>query len=134
MFVAPAATSGFGGDDGFGSGKFDPNAPSAKLEADLNNPFLNEAKKNNTTEDGEEILFDDDTSKPLEPFPRVSAKPDGWEFYIRHPPKKKGLSATQRYGCLNIARGRRPVGRRGSKITQLCNALSDTGRRCTSGS
>ena len=95
--LAPAATSGFGGDDGFGSGKFDPNAPSAKLEADLNNPFLNEAKKNNTTEDGEEILFDDDTSKPLEPFPRVSAKPDGWEFYIRHPPKKKGLSATQRY-------------------------------------
>ena len=100
MFVAPAATSGFGGDDGFGSGKFDPNAPSAKLEADLNNPFLNEAKKNKATEDGEEVLFDDDTSKPLEPFPRVGAKPDGWEFYIRHPPKKKGLSTTQRHVCL----------------------------------
>ena len=102
MFVAPpAAAATFGDLDGFGSGAFDPNAPSAKLEADLNNPFLNEAKKANAgaAEDGDEILFDDDTSKPLEPFPRVGAKPDGWEFYIRHPPKKKGISATQRQVC-----------------------------------
>ena len=110
MFVgAPAASSGFGGDDGFGSGKFDPNAPSAKLEADLNNPFLNEAKKNSSTEDGEEVLFDDDTSKPLEPFPRVGAKPDGWEFYIRHPPKKKGLSTTQRHVCFSLNLCARPL-------------------------
>ncbi len=92
-FGMPAATSGFGGatDDGFGSGKFDPNAPSAALAADLNNPFLNEAKGNQPAggEDGDEILFDDDTSQPLQPFPRLDVKPDGWEFYIRHPPKKK---------------------------------------------
>ena len=138
MFVAPAATAGFGGGDAFGSGKFDPNAPSAKLEADLNNPFLNEAKKNKATEDGEEVLFDDDTSKPLEPFPRVGAKSDGWEFYIRHPPKKKGLSMSgaQRHVCFIIhirARGGGRWGSRGSRITQLRNLLSDIGRRCLSG-
>ena len=34
-------------------------------------------------------LFDDDTSKPIEAFPRVNVYTDGWEMFIRHPPKKK---------------------------------------------
>jgi hypothetical protein len=34
-------------------------------------------------------LFDDDTSQPLETFPRLSYDGEGWEMYIRHPPKKK---------------------------------------------
>ena len=34
-------------------------------------------------------LFDDDTSRPLEPFPRVDVESEGWEMFIRHPPKKK---------------------------------------------
>jgi hypothetical protein len=90
-FGVPSASSAFGApDDGFGAGKFNPNAPSAALAADLNNPFLNEAKKSEAEgEDGDEVLFDDDTTLPLEPFPRLENKVDGWEFYIRYPPKKK---------------------------------------------
>ena len=34
-------------------------------------------------------LFDDDTSQPLEPFPRLTYDGEGWEMYIRSPPKKK---------------------------------------------
>ena len=34
-------------------------------------------------------LFDEDTSQPLEAFPRVNDVVEGWEMYIRHPPKKK---------------------------------------------
>jgi len=38
-------------------------------------------------------LFDDDTSQPLEPFPRIMHDgKEGWEFFIRHPPKKKMTS------------------------------------------
>nr|CAD7441005.1 unnamed protein product [Timema bartmani] len=34
-------------------------------------------------------LFDDDVSQPLEDFPRVEYKGDGWEMHLRQPNKKK---------------------------------------------
>jgi hypothetical protein len=58
------------------------------------NPFLpGEVQKPfsaRTKEDFDDnILFDEDTSEALLPFPRIAVKPDGWEMFIRHPPKKK---------------------------------------------
>ena len=73
----------------------------APMEADLNNPFKAEEagfpgpgkkKKNADGTTPETPLFDDDTSKPLEPFPRINKEVDGWEMFIRHPPKKKMTS------------------------------------------
>ncbi|CAH2011654.1 unnamed protein product [Acanthoscelides obtectus] len=34
-------------------------------------------------------LFDDDTSVPLEPFPRIDWSGEGWEMHLRQPNKKK---------------------------------------------
>jgi hypothetical protein len=46
-----------------------------------------------TSTDGEPSddgpLFDDDMSQPLEAFPRVTYDGEGWDMYIRSPPKKK---------------------------------------------
>lgn len=78
--LLPGASAG-----GFGTGDFNPSATGGK--ADEANPFL--AGEKDGEEEFDEPLFDDDTSKPLEPFPRLNVKPDGWEFFIRHPPKKK---------------------------------------------
>lgn len=70
----------------------------APMEADMNNPFKAEEagfpgpgkkKKNPDGTTPETPLFDDDTSRPLEPFPRIHKEVDGWEMFIRHPPKKK---------------------------------------------
>ena len=87
--LMPGASAG-----GFGTGDFNPSAkPTSFGVADEVNPFAAEAKAavggGAEDEGGDSPLFDDDTSKPLEPFPRVGTKPDGWEFFIRHPPKKK---------------------------------------------
>eukprot|EP00096_Caligus_rogercresseyi_P016259 TRINITY_DN884_c3_g1_i4.p1 TRINITY_DN884_c3_g1~~TRINITY_DN884_c3_g1_i4.p1 ORF type:complete len:1091 (-),score=328.00 TRINITY_DN884_c3_g1_i4:1802-5074(-) len=70
---------GFGFDDGFSQAK----SIIAVKKAE-ENPFLD------TTEPIEdEPLFDDDTSQPLDPFPRLDYTGDGWEMFLRHPPKKK---------------------------------------------
>lgn len=99
----PFAGTGAGymaGAQGFGQDSFDPNAP--KPIGDMNNPFLasgNEVPFSQQTDPkADELdspLFDDDTTQPLEPFPRLQCDVDGWEMFIRHPPKKK-LTA-QRY-------------------------------------
>jgi hypothetical protein len=34
-------------------------------------------------------LFDEDTSQPLEEFPRVTYVGDGWDMHLRQPNKKK---------------------------------------------
>ena len=65
------------------------------VQADMNNPFLAEQKEKKDGDDGDSDefpLFDTDVSKPLEVFPRVKKEPDGWDMYIRHPPKKKVTS------------------------------------------
>ena len=111
----PFGNSGLGGGmgaDDFISGNF-PTAPSntpgvarredafgqAPMTDDLNNPFLAlDSKTPGVDEACDGPLYDDDTTKPLEPFPRLKYDGNGWEMYIRHPPKKK-LTA-QRYICL----------------------------------
>ena len=69
----------------------------ASLEADLNNPFKlpSGGKKSGDGESPDSILFEQDTSKPLDPWPRLTYEGDGWEMFIRHPPKKK--ITAQRY-------------------------------------
>ena len=69
----------------------------ASLEADLNNPFKlpSGGKKSGDGESPDSILFEQDTSRPLEPWPRLTYEGDGWEMFIRHPPKKK--ITAQRY-------------------------------------
>ena len=102
-----AAIDAFGGAINMAQNQFGYGAPEpefgdafglAPMEADLNNPFKAEEtgmpgpgrkKKNADGTTPETPLFDDDTSRPLEPFPRVLEKPVGWEMFIRHPPKKK---------------------------------------------
>ena len=104
---------GFGADEAFGSGSFMPPVPQStpafarKAEGDFgqgsmaDNPFLSMVAAENSGPkysgggggDGEYgddgPLFDDDTSQPLEMFPRLSYDGEGWEMFIRHPPKKK---------------------------------------------
>ena len=75
--------------------------------ADANNPFLADGggaaglpgpgagKSTEAGETPETPLFDTDVSRPLEPIPRLGYAGDGWEMFIRHPPKKKITS--QRY-------------------------------------
>ena len=79
---------GFGGDD-FSAQKAPQATPLiARRNGTEENPFLAMADgEKPELEDGP--LYDDDTSQPLETFPRVHDKVDGWEMYIRHPPKKK---------------------------------------------
>ena len=94
---------------GFGDSAFNPAAPNNTpgiprrdmVAADMNNPFtaevgfgdekpfVPEPAAGGGDDENDEILFDDDTSKPLEAFPRIHEKPDGWEFFIRYPNKKK---------------------------------------------
>ena len=71
------------------------------MTSDLHNPFIASDNVNNKAggEFDDFPLFDDDTSQPLEPFPRIMHDgKEGWEFFIRHPPKKKMTS--QRYVTL----------------------------------
>jgi hypothetical protein len=78
-------SDGFGGDD-FSRQK----APQATplIARREENPFAAMvADGENDLEDGP--LFDDDTSQPIPPFPRTQDAVEGWEMYIRHPPKKK---------------------------------------------
>ena len=67
------------------------------LEADLNNPFKLEGVPGpgERSEDGDSPLFEADTSKPLDQWPGITYDGDGWEMFIRHPPKKK--ITAQRY-------------------------------------
>ena len=70
----------------------------APMTTDLHNPFIASDSVNNKAggEFDDFPLFEEDTTQPLEPFPRITHDgKDGWEFFIRHPPKKK-LTA-QRY-------------------------------------
>ena len=88
-------------DDGFGGDDFSQQAaPQAtplisRRNGAEENPFLAMADPDEQNyEDGP--LWDDDTSRPLESFPRVNENTDsGWEMFIRHPPKKK--MAAQRF-------------------------------------
>ena len=103
-------SGGFGADEAFGGGTFQPPAapqstPAFARKADndfgqgsmADNPFLSmvaaETNAQSHGGDGEASddgpLFDDDTSQPLEPFPRLTYDGEGWEMYIRSPPKKK---------------------------------------------
>jgi hypothetical protein len=106
---AVAYSGGFGADEAFGSGSFMPPVPQStpafarKADNDFgqgsmaDNPFLSMVAAENSAQkysgDGDSSddgpLFDDDTSQPLEPFPRLSYDGEGWEMFIRHPPKKK---------------------------------------------
>ena len=86
--------AGFGGDD-FSCQKNPKATPliSRKGAKGAENVFLamadgNDAENENEF-DEEGPLYDDDTSQPLMPFPRVNDQCPGWEMYIRHPPKKK---------------------------------------------
>ena len=102
------SSGGFGADEAFGSSSFIPPAapqstPAFGRKADndfgqgsmADNPFLSmvAAEANAASGDGETPddgpLFDDDTSQPLEPFPRLTYDGEGWEMFIRSPPKKK---------------------------------------------
>ena len=73
----------------------------ASLEADLNNPFKADGlpgpggKNSGDGESPDSILFEADTSKPLDQWPGLTYDGDGWEMFIRHPPKKK--ITAQRY-------------------------------------
>ena len=103
-------SGGFGADEAFGSGSFMPPVPQStpafarKTDGDFgqgsmaDNPFMSIVAAENSGPkygggDGEYgddgPLFDDDTSQPLEMFPRLSYDGEGWEMFIRHPPKKK---------------------------------------------
>jgi len=103
-------SGGFGADEAFGGGSFQPPAApqstpafARKTDNDFgqgsmaDNPFLSmvaaETNAHSYGGDGEASddgpLFDDDTSQPLEPFPRLTYDGEGWEMYIRSPPKKK---------------------------------------------
>jgi hypothetical protein len=102
-----AASDAFGGMNMAAQNQFGYGAPEptfgdafglAPMEADLNNPFKaddtgmpgpGKRKKNADGTTPETPLFDDDTSRPLEAFPRIHKQVDGWEMFIRHPPKKK---------------------------------------------
>ena len=106
-----AAASGGFGDNNFGQSSFNPVAPNSTPSVprrtgdvpnafadpmDVNNPFLDggqapfgDKKADNNEDEVDSPLFDDDTSKPLETFPRLVCDVPGWEMYIRHPPKKK---------------------------------------------
>ena len=71
---------------------------------DIHNPFIASDAVNSKArgEFDDFPLFDEDTTQPLEPFPRINHDgKDGWEFFIRHPPKKK-LTA-QRYEIIRKA-------------------------------
>eukprot|EP00094_Tigriopus_californicus_P003267 TCALIF_03142-PA protein Name:"Similar to stnB Protein stoned-B (Drosophila melanogaster)" AED:0.42 eAED:0.43 QI:0/0/0/0.8/1/1/10/0/824 len=97
-FGGPGGGAGASGastfaDNSFGTSTFSPPTSKAPEMPKEKNPFLDTGDASG--EEPEEILFDDDTSKPLEPFPRVHDQPDGWEMFVRHPAKKK-LTA-QRY-------------------------------------
>lgn len=80
-------------EDGFGNDDFSTQkAPKVTPLIARRNPGENiflamEDGEEQNTEDGP--LFDDDTSLPLEAFPRVNEVVEGWEMFIRHPPKKK---------------------------------------------
>ena len=83
--------AGFGGDD-FSSQKNPKATPliSRRANGEGGNIFLDMAGgEENDNENDEGPLYDDDTSQPLAPFPRVNDEFPGWEMYIRHPPKKK---------------------------------------------
>ena len=73
----------------------------ASLEADLNNPFKSDGlpgpggAKSGDGESPDSILFEADTSKPLDAWPGITYDGNGWEMFIRHPPKKK--ITAQRY-------------------------------------
>ena len=69
----------------------------ASLEADLNNPFKSDGLPGpgEKSADGESPLFEADTSRPLDSWPGITYDGDGWEMFIRHPPKKK--ITAQRY-------------------------------------
>jgi len=93
-----AAAFGYGAPPAFGDGpSFGDSFGMLPVAADMNNPFLAEGaqgfpgpgEKSGDGEDAESPLFDSDVSKPLEAFPRLHHETEGWDMYIRHPPKKK---------------------------------------------
>ncbi|XP_050307877.1 protein stoned-B [Anthonomus grandis grandis] len=52
-------------------------------------PFGTELKRTDSQESPSTPLFDEDTSQPLEDFPRVNFSGEGWEMQLRQPNKKK---------------------------------------------
>ncbi|XP_030763602.1 LOW QUALITY PROTEIN: protein stoned-B-like [Sitophilus oryzae] len=52
-------------------------------------PFSTELKRSDSQESPSTPLFDDDTSQPLEDFPRIKYNGEGWEMHLRQPNKKK---------------------------------------------
>lgn len=48
-----------------------------------------EMKRSDSQESPSTPLFDEDTSQPLEDFPRVHYNGEGWEMHLRQPNKKK---------------------------------------------
>ena len=97
--VQMTGTAAFGvEDDGFGGDDFGTQAAPkatpliARRNGADENPFLPSEREYNPDDPDFEVdgpLYDDDTSRPIEAFPRVNDVVEGWEMYIRHPPKKK---------------------------------------------
>ncbi|KAL1506697.1 hypothetical protein ABEB36_006013 [Hypothenemus hampei] len=52
-------------------------------------PFSSEFTRTDSQESPSTPLFDEDTSQPLEDFPRVNYTGEGWEMQLRQPNKKK---------------------------------------------
>lgn len=46
-------------------------------------------KRSDSQESPSTPLFDEDTSQPLEDFPRITDTGEGWEMHLRQPNKKK---------------------------------------------
>lgn len=60
----------------------------------LKNDLFTEAgeqkfQRTDSQETPETPLYDEDTSQPLEDFPRINYSGDGWEMQLRQPNKKK---------------------------------------------
>lgn len=65
-------------------------------------------------------LFDDDTSQPLEPYPRLNFGGDGWEMQLRQPNKKK-ITGQRFWKKIFV----RLVYQEGCPILQLSNTPTD---------
>ncbi|CAH1108824.1 unnamed protein product [Psylliodes chrysocephalus] len=52
-------------------------------------PYAGDMKRSDSQETPPTPLYDDDTSQPLEPFPRINFDGEGWEMHLRQPNKKK---------------------------------------------
>ncbi|CAG9762427.1 unnamed protein product [Ceutorhynchus assimilis] len=65
------------------------NDVSAVLSQETAIPFATELQRSDSQESPSTPLYDEDTSQPLEEFPRIVYTGEGWEMLLRQPNKKK---------------------------------------------